>query len=534
MFKFTIKHYLLIANLLLVSFLIIFRNLGQIPFSSSDFIFIVFLSLAFSLYRPGWAFLLLVGTLPIENLSLAPESWPLSVRPYQLLGLSIGISLLVRFFWKKINFTFPKWHFTDYLVIVLVLASFWSAFLSEEKALAFKLSLVIASFAFIYLLGRIYLQEIADLKRIVPIFLGSSFIISSYGIWQNWRFTRGLEAFEIMPGRPNATFAEPDWLGIYLVLIVSLAVSLIYFFFQKNIASREKISNFQPASPAGKFSISKQFITFQFLNFIFLTLGFSLLIATVSRSAWAGAIISILVALFLILTNLRFNFKKWQGKIFGQILVMLLISLFLSAGIVHIFNLTTFELGKRLESSTGEQKITLACDDERALPEKIASLEELPSLSCRHIDLENVESEKQSGKFIREILRPDPNINVRARIYQTSWNIIQSNWIAGIGWGNIGKFLGTDERGTALNASNIFLEVYLGSGLIGFLAFLILGTYILLRNVWKFFFAQSPEHKTLALFVITAFLGLLVSNLFNSAFMLGFMWLFLVIGLIRK
>ena len=533
MTKLTIKHYLIIASLLLTAFLIIFQNLGKIPLGTGDFFFALFISLAFSLYRPGWAFLFLVATIPLENINLTPESFSLIVRPYQLVALSIGASLVIRHFTKKINFSLPRWHFSDIFIIILVLASFWSALLSEEKDLAFKLSFVMASFAFIYLLGRIYLQEIGDLRRIIPVFLGSSFIISLYGIWQNFRFTRGLPAFEVMPGRPNATFTEPDWMGIYLVLIVSLVFSSVYFFLSKKTReNQEEISNFE-------FRISKQFenynsqITKIFL-FIFLVSTFVLLIISVSRSAWAGAVVSAIFFLFLVATNLRFNPKMWNLRTFGKSLVFISASLIISLGLVYALRLTTFELGSRAASSGGEEKITLACDDDRELPKKISSLAELENFSCQHIDLEDIEVERSEGRFIREILRPDPNVNIRAKIYGTVWNTIKDNWIAGIGWGNIGKILGTDERGATLNASNMFLEVYLGSGIVGFLAFILLLGYIFLRNAWKFFFAQSSEHKTLALFVLIALAGLSMANLWNSGIMLGFMWLFLVIGLVRK
>jgi O-antigen ligase len=102
----------------------------------------------------------------------------------------------------------------------------------------------------------------------------------------------------------------------------------------------------------------------------------------------------------------------------------------------------------------------------------------------------------------------------------------------GIGWGSIGNILGQDERGAGLNSSNIFLEIWLGSGILGFLAFLAVWVYIPFRTVLNFARTINSEEKAFAIFSLTAWLGLTIANLFNAGILLGFLWLFIAIILI--
>jgi O-antigen ligase len=146
--------------------------------------------------------------------------------------------------------------------------------------------------------------------------------------------------------------------------------------------------------------------------------------------------------------------------------------------------------------------------------------------------LENIEKEKANGKIVSEIYRQDPNVNTRKIIYQKTWQEIRNHPILGIGWGSINKILGADERGTPLNASNAFLEIWLGSGLLGFLSFLTLLGYVFWRNSKKLLSAISPEAKLFAIFVLSSLSGIIVFNLFNSGILLAFFWVFLAIALI--
>ena len=102
--------------------------------------------------------------------------------------------------------------------------------------------------------------------------------------------------------------------------------------------------------------------------------------------------------------------------------------------------------------------------------------------------------------------------------------------ILGIGWGNISAILGTDERGMGLNASNIFLEVWLGSGLIGILSFKILLGYIFVKSSIMYL-DREIEDKTVTAFIILGWAAIVFPNLFNSGIFLGFLWIYLAIAI---
>ncbi len=514
---------LVLAGTFLVFFLISLFNLGTFPLSLGDFCFLFFLSLAFALYRPGWAFLFFVSTITLENLNLAPENFPLNLRAYQILALLVVSAICIRHFSKRLNFSLPRLGWPDFLIIIFGISGFISALNAPERGLSFKLSLIIISFILIYFITRIFVQDYSDLKRIIPFFFSSSFVIVLYGIWQSWRFGSGLESFEIMPGRPNSTFQEPDWLGIFLAFLISSLLAVVFYFSKKEVETYKEIlgTKTRNLKQAG--------------SWIFLTLSLTLLILTVSRSAWIGAMGAIAIFLF---ASLKINFesiKKWHWKIFWKNLFGIVVSTLISIAIIYIFSLTNFQLANRLESTgSGKQKITVSCEKETTIPQTISSIEELKKYNCRHINLEEIETEKNNGRFVSETYRPDPNFNIRNQIYQKSWEQIKAHPILGIGWGSMGQILGTDERGASLNASNLFLEIYLGSGLIGFLSLLIFWLFLLGKAICDFLNSVALSEKSWLLFIVSAWIALTFSNLFNSGIMLGFLWVFLAVSLVRK
>lgn len=526
------RGYLLLSNIFLVFFLILLSNLKVLPIrNTGDFIFLTFMFLAFALYRPGWAFLFFTGTIMLENINLAPENLGIAVRPYQFFAALSIIAVLVRLGVKRLNFKLPKFFQVDAIVIFFVLAGFLSALFSADRGASFKLSIIAASFAAIYFLVRIFIQNTDDLKKIIPFFLSSSVIVVLYGIWQNVRFSHNLSSFEAMPGRPNATFTEPDWLGIFIIFLIAVLYSLIYYSSKNTASSNDaQIFNF-------KFLIFKQFLItkFQILNlflYILLTASYILLILTISRSAWLGAIAVTIFFLLIIFTNLKFNPREWQWKNTFKIKMRILLSLIIGIAIVYFFNLTIFQLFNRAQSAgSGLQEITISCHPEPSSKNflepgsRIDSINELNQYGCRHINLEEIDAEKSRGNFVTEVYRKDPNVFARGQIYQKSWQQIKAHPVLGIGWGSIGEILGRDSRGTALNSSNIFLEIWLGAGVLGLASFLFFWSYIVLMSV-KTFLKNQEVFAGYSLFMLVAWMALLVPNLFNAGIFLGLVWIF--------
>jgi hypothetical protein len=504
--EFNLKNILIASNVLLVFFLIWLFNLGVLPFARlGDFIFFAFLGLALSLYRPGWIFLFFCGTLVLENITLIPAETGLAVRPYQFLGFLLLGAIGIRFLVKRLNFEFIKLKWYDYAVGIFVLSGFWSLLWASPKTSNLKQAVIIFSFAIFYWLVRNFVQNSEDLKRVMPFFLGSSAVVVAYGIWQNVAFIKNLPAFEVMPGRPNGTFAEADWLAGFLVLVISGIYALIYFLFKNNN--------------------DKNFINSNFLKiffYLFLVFSYVLLAITVARSAWLGMAVATVIFLGYCL------FSDW--KVFWRQFVFVVSAGIISLAAVYFLNLTSFQLFDRVESvGTGLQEITISCQQEAVLPEKIATSEELIRYGCRHINLEEIPLEAGQGNFITKIYRNDPNVSVRSEIYQKVWQEIKKHPLVGIGWGNISSILGQDARGAGLNASNIFLEIWLGAGLFGLLAFLVIWIYIPGKAVYNMWRAERSLDKAVALFAFISWFGFTVFNLFNAGIMLGFFWAWLAV-----
>ncbi|EKE20666.1 MAG: hypothetical protein ACD_7C00507G0003 [uncultured bacterium] len=515
----TLKYYLLGANIILVVALITLSNVGVLPLKNvGDFLFFVALSFIFALYRPGWSFLFFIGTIALENINLAPEDLGIAIRPYQFLGILTLVAVGVRYYTNRLNFKLSRFGWTEYLVVLFALGGFLGSLNASGVEVAIKQSVIIVSFALLYFLVRIFIRDLEDIKRIIPFFLTSSFVIVIYAIWQNWQFMRGGNNFEIMPGRANATFTEADWLGMFLILLLTILYVVAYNFY-----SKMKILNLG-------------YRTFMFgyscFVWILIVLSWMALIITVARSAWLGAIVVTIGMLgYLLLKKKIILFSMLSGVIV------------LAVGLVYVLNLTNFQLGNRIQSTaSGDQEITIACKEDVQISSPIENINQLRQYNCEHINLEDLEKEMAAGKIIKKIYRKDPNVSIRKEIYIKSWAEIKNNFLFGIGWGNISDVLGKDERGAGLNSSNIFLEVWLGAGIFGIISFLILIGYILLRGklfFWKKilggkFWRQDSGMDFFHLFLVLSVVAIIVPNLFNAGIMLGFLWVWMGIAMVRK
>ena len=525
------KAYLLLSNVLLAFFLILFSNLKLLPLRAGDLLFFVFLFLALALYRPGWAFLLFIGTMPLENINLAPSQLGIAIRPYQFFGALLILAIAIRALTKRLDFKITKPTWLDGLVLLIVLGGFLSASavaVETQNFASVHLAIIIGTFAALYYLVRNYIQNTEDLKRIIPFFLSSSVVVILYGVWQNWRLLHNLSNFEAMPGRPNATFTEADWLGMFLVLLLSVIFVLIYKCGFVGVI-REL--------PEDENNVGSQAVHEPPLRrgalYLLLILTFILLILTVSRSAWLGALIVYIICALIIFTDFHFKNFKWREVSWFKVSVVSCLAVAIL--MTYLFHLTNFQLFNRAASTgTGLQKITISCDpsclDARSCVSTstiIKDVSELEKYGCRFINLEDIESEKSQGKFVTEIYRNDPNVKTRSEIYQKSWQQIKNHPILGIGWGSIGQVLGRDDRGVILNSSNIFLETWLGAGILGFLALVILLGYVLLSAIKNYFRETDYLQKIVNLFIIISWFAVVIPNLFNAGIFLGIFWVWL-------
>jgi len=473
---------------------------GLLPLGTADFVFLFSIVSLFAAYRPGWIFLLLVSVLPMEIVNLAPTAFGADVRAYQFLTVAIFLGLGIRFLAGRKMPGWPKPVPTDFLLALIPAGSVFAAMNAPDPGTAFRFSVILFSFYVLYGLCRIYIRSSEDVGRIVPFVVLSGLITSSYAVVQNVAFLSGHPAGEVMPGRPNAGFPEADWLGGFLVVIVAVFLARAY-----RSGSRDA-------------RMSEIFRTGTGISLLLgLPLALLALVLSVSRSAWLGTFVSAIV--FAVLPLLR---KSFRPALFSA-------GFFALSGafaflVAFSVPLSDFDLFGRAGSiGSGLQTITVSCDEKTELPEHIGDVAELAAFGCRHIDLEDIPSERSSGRFVTETDRDDPNVSIRKETYRKSLEFGRQHPVLGIGWGSVTDALGTDGRGTGLNASNVFLEVWLGSGilglagLVGFLGFLM---SVSLRDFFR-------SGGVFPLFLLSATMGSVVFDFFNSGILLGFVWVFL-------
>ncbi|HWQ59978.1 MAG TPA: O-antigen ligase family protein [Candidatus Fimivivens sp.] len=494
---------LLLASGVVTTALLILSYVGVSSLGMMDFLFLFLMSTLAAAYRPGWAFLLLVSVLPLEIVNLAPTAIGSAIRPYQFLMITIYAGLAVRLFAQRPLLGWPRLHIGDLFVFLIPIGAVFAIPNAVDRNVSLHLSVILFSFVALYFLFRMYVRTSADVGKILPFLILSAVLTSVWSISQNLLFLSGRESFEVMPGRPNGPFAEADWLGMFLGTACSILITAGYLIASRSTSIREY---------------------FRMKRSVYLFLGmtslFVALIVTMSRSAWLGTAVSVLTAFLLIFISRR--------RQVGSILLMTIASTgTLALLLVFAVPLTDFDIfGRAASIGSGLQSITVSCERKTALPDTVISTESLALYGCRHIDLDEVDSERTAGRYVTEIDRNDPNVSIRRRIYAHSVSLGFEHPIQGIGWGSITAFLGQDGRGAGLNASNIFLETWLGSGLLGLVGltgFLIVLAYRSVRDFVMFRGAFS-------FFMVSSFAGIITFNLFNSGILLGFFWALLGIA----
>ncbi len=494
---------------LLVFSLIYLTNIHVLPLDEVSFFFFSFVLFLLALYRPAWVFLLFVAVLPLEIISVLPSGFGhLALRPYQWLAGIVFLAVVVRFITERLPFRLFRLAWFDGLLPLVALGAFAALFNAPDRALALKQAVIVSSFVALYFLGRIFFRTLQDVRQAAPFFVLSSIIVLLYALWQNVRVSLGMEGFQVMEGRPNSTFSEADWLGLFT--LVPLGIS--FAFLARALWHHDGYS-FRRLPLRSILSAG-----------LLACISFIVLLLSVARSAWLGALV-LGVVFFL-----GFLFRnEWRGLRhslpsslwFGGFLTL---SFSLAVGTIGLFHLSPFQFLNRIQSTgSGLQQITVSCLSgyDQTLPMHVRTVEELPSI-CTHIRLEDIEQEKQSGHIVYEVYRDDPNIAIRKQIYGDVWDILKKHPVFGIGWGNVALFLGNDEQGTALNGSNIFFEVWLGSGLIGVVSFVVFFGYALVTTFLWYRKETHEASRVFALFLLALLLGMAMFDLFNSGILLGF------------
>src|SRR4030042_287270 len=196
--------------------LVVFENKNKLPLGAGDFVFLTIIVLLVALYRPRWIFFIFVSLIPLENIILASGFLPFQLRPYQYFGAALIIAVIILYAFKKIRFKLMRLTWIDWAIFSLVPFSFLALYNSPDKFATAKQNVIFFSFVAIYWLIRNFARSKDDFLKAAFFFFGSFLSATFYGFYQIFADKFGARSFEVMFGRPNSTFTEHDWLGIYL------------------------------------------------------------------------------------------------------------------------------------------------------------------------------------------------------------------------------------------------------------------------------------------------------------------------------
>lgn len=166
---------------------------------------------------------------------------------------------------------------SDGAVLVFFLLTLLGGFFSASRSDSMSYTLIYCCLMLSYFLVVILIRTSAWIKRCVGALLTSCTLVSLYGIYQNYLGTastkwQDTEMFSEMGGRITSTFENPNVLAEYLIMCIPFAAAL--FFIRKGWGKK--------AFAAGIAAVC-----------------FAALIFTMSRGAWLGFMIGILVFLLI-------------------------------------------------------------------------------------------------------------------------------------------------------------------------------------------------------------------------------------------
>lgn len=516
----------LIAGMFINMGLVLWNTFGGGAMNSLIFL-LVFICTILACYKyPKRTFLVFVMLLALENIIITPENFPISLRPYQLVGALLFLVVLVKSLVKKRPFVLGSERFfrkkkkeagtfglLDKLVLSLPIFALLGALGSPNKATSLKLAVILFSFIVLFVLIRSFLKSRNDIVEVLLFFVFGSVPVIFWSFYQAFAKLMGWQDFQVFTARVNGTFTEPDWLGVYLTLMLA---SLLWF---RHLAKPDK-SNLMVCG----FGVSQIFAFFVNLYFI---VAFAVLVLTVSRSAWLG-VFAVFVVYFLILFADKLLHKAISLFEIAKNILVLGVLGFAAILLISLTNLSTFHFGNRAASSiSGQQLITISCHKEVELPNEIRTMEELDIFGCRHIDLEEIERERMNKMFVTTIMRPDPNVNIRKDIYQKTFSKVKEHPLLGQGLGSAASFLGTDDHGSGLNTSNIVLEILLSMGIFAALISVFIVTKLLSWSCARVF---TKKNHIFSSFLILSSVAIIIPNMFNAGLLMGMFWFWLAVS----
>ncbi|MEA3273010.1 MAG: O-antigen ligase family protein [Patescibacteria group bacterium] len=494
---------------LLSAFMVIDFILGEpLGWFRDPFVASLYLGIALLLFlvRPWWGMVALVMVQVLDTVSI------FGARVYQWATIFLVIALVFRalsahqFSYKAFYAFLKKNKFFVSLLCLLIFSSSLGLINASVPAHSLKQTMVLLGSVLIAFLVHWWIKRKKNgAKQIILAFIFSSIPVSLFAIYQNVAHEHGWESFETMVARPNVAFYEPDWLGMYLVLVLALLLPQ---------------------------AVKKMSQKMQIGVWLLILLNTTVLIISVARASWLAAIAG--WGIFAGWGLLAFIFKKINRQesvriltvVFGYV-VTVGIALILIGGL----KLTRFDLKDRFQSIyQGEHLITIAKKDN--------------PYEKRKIDLEEIEHYEQLGYQISEEKISDENIESRYQAYASNWEMGQEHWLLGQGQGAT-----LAQRGFVHNANNIFYEWWIAGGILGIVSFLLLlggglkepfsnycrpGDHSLSEKLEKSLSGLNAFSNQVI--ILMGISGIVITNLFNSGIFFTPLWVFIgiIYGITNK
>lgn len=384
-------------------------------------------------------------------------------------------------------------------VAVLIVASSLALLNADNLIYSLKQTLVLIFVLLIFLLIYFWLKKSKrNLIIVIKTILVSSVLVSLFSIYQNIAHELGLISFELMAARPNGFFFEPDWLGIYSVIVIGIILPVIVY-------------------KAGKLKTVFQKPVMLKLWLVFL-LNLITLIISVARASWVAFILILITFFsFSLILYIRKKITVKQLQLSLKILGGVILTLCLAIILIKSLKLTRFNLVDRFESIyQGEHIITVAKKGEEKFK----------------IDLEEIDHYRSLGYEIIEEKIEDVNVQSRVNAYSSNLEMIKEHPVLGQGQGSV-----IAKRGFIHNANNLFYEWWIGSGIFGLIAFWVLLLNPSRRPLQLLFFKSKTKLSKKArlkdfifnLFLIFGLINLIIPNLFNSGIFFIPFWILLAL-----
>lgn len=412
-----------------------------------------------------------------------------SLRPYQVAVVLLLIFLAHLYFKGKIKteellvtFRSP----ISKLLAVYFIVSLISLINSPDLKNGIQETSVLLSFLAIYWSALFFVRTEKDVQNIFYVIIASGTMVALIGLVQVTAYKFGLELIEVMPGRPNSILPEPDWLGFFMIFALAILIAVQYF------------ENFDVKLFWAKILRNKYFY------YGFHILFYIVIILTVARASWLAGIGMAGLYLFLIFID--------KNNPFGQVFVQgfkILFFLFLSLIIIYVFGLTPFSLKNRFLSIVTSQETHATAVDPKTGKEI-------------SIEKKKIADYKKQGIEVKEKKVQDINILRRRESFTDNFDIILKHPFLGIGFGGIETVFG---EGT--NANNLFMEIWIATGVIGLIIFGLI-FYLIFRE-WLVFFIKkrNKNNQPYLFFIILGLAVIIIPNIFNSGLFLGFFWVYL-------